>query len=274
MFIKPVPVLAHIHVPKTAGTSFRKALDTTFSPDAHLQLYFDNDTEFVYENEELGRFLRVPLVKAFSSHFVRRFPAELAQRPLHYVTFLRDPIQQFLSYLTYTRKHYGVIPDPVLLEHLPPDMPNRSIRECARWILAGDPAVFRNFRENYVTNFFARYSARETTGLTYADARYRATRLDTAREVLSKFLLVGISERMDESWHLLRWKAREVGILLPELNIGHENTSSDLRGDLSWIHPEDSVGRQLLDSVREDQQLYNWGVARFQNQLATRGLAA
>ena len=268
---KALPVLAHIHVPKTAGASFRRALDTAFSPDAHLHLYFDNNTEFVYENDELGRFLTVPSVQAFSSHFVRRFPLQLAQRSLYYVTFLRDPVQQFLSYLTYTKKYYEAIRDPVLKRHLPPDLPKLSLRECARWILTSGPdAALRNFNENYATNFFARYTVLETVGLTYADERYRAIRLEAACEVLSKFLFVGISERMDESWRLLRREAREVGIVLPALSITHENVSSEIRDDLSWIHADDSVGRQLLDSVVEDQQLYNWSVARFEDQLATR----
>jgi len=74
------PILGHIHVPKTGGSSFRKALDDHFR-DAHLHLYFDHSTTFVYENGELARLVRPPSVSAFSSHFVRRFPETLAGGP-------------------------------------------------------------------------------------------------------------------------------------------------------------------------------------------------
>ncbi|MDQ6676878.1 MAG: hypothetical protein M3Z09_06240 [Acidobacteriota bacterium] len=261
------PVLAHIHVPKSSGSSLRKALDTTFSQAAHLWLYFDHDTDFVYHDDQIADLVTEPSVRAFSSHFVRRFPPELAQRRMHYVTFLREPVQQFISYITYTKKHYAAIKHPVLLSQLPPDMPNLSIQECARWILAGDQTGFRNFRENYATNFFARYTVLESSGFSYSDARYRAIRLDAAREVLNKFLFTGISERMDESWRLLRSKAAAAGIWLPDMGITHENVSAEMRDGLSWVSMDDSVGRALLTSVAEDQQLYRWAVDRFDEQI-------
>ena len=114
-----VPLLAHIHAPKTAGSAFRRALDENYQ-QAHVHLYFDNSTTFVYENAELAELVRDPSIKAFSSHFVRRFPPVLAGRPVQYVTFLRNPIEQFISYITYTRKHYAAIKDLVLLDHLRP----------------------------------------------------------------------------------------------------------------------------------------------------------
>jgi hypothetical protein len=91
--------------------------------------------------------------------------------------------------------------------------------------------------------------------------------------VLARFLFVGISERMDESWRLLRREAADVGIQLPQLIVARENISSEIRDDLSWVCLNDSVGRQLLESVREDQQLYNSSLARFEEQLESRQVA-
>lgn len=257
-----VPILAHIHAPKTAGSSFRRVLDEYYR-QGHIHLYFDNSTTFVYENRELAELVRDPSIKAFSSHFVRRFPPVLADRPVYYVTFLRNPIQQFISYITYTRKHYRGIPDRVLLEHLPPQMPHLSIRECAQWILDGPDSSFRNFRENYATNFYARYPLFDAHGFDYAERRYRNERLKAAQNVLSNFLLVGIAEHLDESWRLLRHRAEQIGIQLPDVRIPTENVTADQRDSLDWIRADDEVGGKLLESVREDLLLYSWGLDQF-----------
>lgn len=260
-----VPLLAHIHNPKTAGSSFRRVLDEYYGP-AHIHLYFDNSTTFVYENNELTELVRGPSIKAFSSHFVRRFPSVLAGRPVYYVTFLRDPIQQFISYISYTRKYYAAIHEPILLSHLPPQMAALTIRESARWILDGADTSFRSFRENYTTNFFARYPLLDSHGFDYADPRYRNARVNAARRVLSRFLLVGITEYMDESWYLLRRRAAKIGIELPDVRLPVENVTADQRESLDWIHADDEVGRKLLDSVREDLTLYRWALNRFRLQ--------
>ena len=188
------PVLAHIHVPKCAGTSFRRALDEVFHR-GHLHLYFETGTErslptsFVYSTEQISRLIESDNVAAFSSHFVRRFQATSAGRDLYYVTFLRQPVEQFLSYLSFTRCVFGHISDPDLLSHLPPRMPELSLRECARWLLRHDTKKFINFRENYVTNFFARYEVQERYGFCYTDPAYRIVRLHLARNVLRRFFL-------------------------------------------------------------------------------------
>jgi hypothetical protein len=147
------PVLAHIHVPKCAGTSFRLLLDDIFT-DRHLHLYSEPGTNrslpttFVYSEAQLGEFVEPSSTKALSSHFIRRFPNVINGRPILYVTFLRDPVQQFISYLSYTRQVFRHIQDPELLSHLPPNMADRSLRDCADWLLKQDSRTFRNFREN------------------------------------------------------------------------------------------------------------------------------
>ncbi len=74
---------------------------------------------------------------------------------------------------------------------------------------------------------------------------------------------------MDESWQLLRRKAGLVGIPMPDLRITHENISSELRDDLSWICMNDTVGQALLKAVAVDQQLYRWALDRFREEFET-----
>jgi hypothetical protein len=249
------PVLGHIHVPKTAGSSVRQVLDDRFKT-AHLHLYQGHGTSFVYDNEVLSLLFANTSHKAFSSHFVRRFPPLLAGRPAHYITFLRHPVQQFLSYIAYTRKYHSVISDSDLLSHLPPHMPDLSIRECARWILNEPVEGFRNFKENYTTNFFARYELLDCKGLVYDSPSYRERRLAAAERVLENFLLVGISEHLDESWSILRQHAAAAGIQLPDVRIPVKNVTPRDRDAADWVHPDDEVGHQVLASVEVDMQLY------------------
>jgi len=256
-------VIAHIHVPKCGGTSVRMMMAKYFGA-GHLSLY-DDDTLFIYSEAQLADYLRAPSVRAFSSHFVREFPPAVAGRRMLYITFLRDPIEQFISYLTYVRKHFSEIHDDHQLAMLPPDLPALSSRKIARWILTSPVDI--HFRENYTTEFFARYVFRRR----YAKldgARYHRSRLDLARSVLDRFFFVGITERLGESVSALQMRAQNANIDFPPGAVGRENVSADFRDDLSWIHPDDEVGAMLFDSVREDRQLYEWAAARFEAAIA------
>jgi hypothetical protein len=238
------PVLAHVHVPKCAGTSLRLLQERYFGA-RHLGLYVD-DTYFVYAEEVLrGYLLQNPEIQGFSSHHVRVFPHWLAGREMLYVTFLRDPIQQFVSYMTHVKKLYAGITSKSLLEAVPPDAPQLTLREFARWLLTQDRDI--PFRENHNVNFFARHSAPAALD-----------RLEAAKAALSEFFFVGITERMDESMAKLRALARAAGLDFPPGPMPVENTSADYRDDLSWIHPGDEVGSLLLRSVEKDRELYDW----------------
>ena len=242
------PVMAHIHVPKCAGTSFRAMLERYFGP-RHLALYVD-DTYFVYGDETLRSYLmQGPEIQGFSSHHMRVFPRWLAGREVQYVTFLRDPIQQFVSYMTHIKKHYAGITSASLLDAVPPDAPQLTLREFAKWLLTQERDI--PFRENHNVNFFARHSAPSAVD-----------RLEAAKAALDGFFFVGIAERMEESLNKLRALVRASGLDFPPGPMPVENTSADYRDDLSWINPDDEVGSLLLRSVEKDRQLYDWAVSR------------
>jgi hypothetical protein len=166
-----------------------------------------------------------------------------------YVTFLRDPIQQFVSYMTHVKKHYSAITSKSLLEAVPPDAPRLALREFAKWLLTQDRDI--PFRENHNVNFFSRHSAPAAPD-----------RLEAAKAALDGFFFVGITERMEDSMRKLRALTREAGLDFPPGPIPVENTSAEYRDDLSWINPDDEVGSLLLRSVEKDRQLYDWAAAR------------
>jgi hypothetical protein len=242
------PVLAHIHVPKCAGTSLRALFERYFGP-RHLTLYVD-DTYFVYDDAALRSYLLQDSdIQGFSSHHVRVFPRWLAGREMLYVSFLRDPVQQFVSYMTHIKKYYATITSRSLLEAVPPDAPQLTLREFARWLLTQDRDI--PFRENHNVNFFARHSAPTAPD-----------RLEAAKAALEGFFFVGITERMEESVARLRALAHTAGLEFPPGPMPVENTSAECRDDLQWINPDDKVGSLLLRSVEKDQQLYDWAAAR------------
>jgi hypothetical protein len=256
------PVLGHIHVPKCAGTSFAKYLTGAFGA-AHLLLYCNHDTFFVYSEEDLASYLADPSIKAFSSHFVRTFPRPLAERDVLYLTFLRNPVEQFISYLTYVRKHFADIQHhPDLISCLPPNLPALSLREAARWILNSEREV--NFRENFTVNFFARFPSRDASRGIVDDKQYRKVRLAIAKSTLEDFFFVGITEQLDRSLRVLRALGKRCNIPIPDNELPFENVSREGRADVTWIHSGDEVGALLLNSVREDQLLYNFAVARLE----------
>jgi hypothetical protein len=57
--------------------------------------------------------------------------------------------------------------------------------------------------------------------------------------------------------------ARQRQLDFPPGAVTVENTSYEGRDDLTWIREDDEVGSLLLSSIREDQQLYAWALARF-----------
>ena len=254
------PVIAHVHVPKCGGTSFRNFLIEHNGP-AHLALYVP-DTFFVYTPHQVAEHVRDRSVRGFSSHFVRTFPQQIAGRDMVYITFLRHPVEQFISYITHVKKHFDRIPDRPLLELLPPDPTKMSVREIARWILTCDRPV--QFHENYTVNFFARYSVPGESGPFRMDKRYLRRRLSAAKRILNSFFFVGITDVMDRSIAVLRNMMAQTQLPFPHGQIPVHNASSEFRDDLSWVHDSDEVGRLLLNSVREDQELYRWALARFQ----------
>jgi hypothetical protein len=196
---------------------------------------------------------------------VLTFPPYLAGRRIFYFTILRNPVQQFISYLTFVKKAYHRLKqDPNLLSCFPPDPPSLSLREFAYWVLTQDRDDIP-FHENYTVNFLARQVYRSLQGSAerFDRSAYRAARLSLAKSVLDQFVYVGLTERMGESIEELRRVVGYLGVEIPPADIGQENVSAELRDDLSWTHPDDEVGALLHKSQEEDRQLYDWAAERF-----------
>jgi len=262
------PVFVHVHLPKCAGTSLRTHLQRSFGC-GHRNLYPERHS-FVFDDDSLWKdALAETTVRSISSHFIRRFPPFVYGRRMLYFTFLRDPLEQFLSYYSYIQKVGRHIRDPELLASLPPSAHTLPSREFALWLLQHPFDI--SFRENYVPNFLARYVWMAGTGRGpgvepgwpqdwEADdwVDYCAARLTTAKAVLEDFLFVGVVERMAQGMDLLRERAARWGLRLVPGTPPVENVSAECRDDTSWVRCEDEVGQRLMQSLESDFELYRF----------------
>jgi hypothetical protein len=92
-------LLIFVHIPKTAGTSFRALAEPQFPPEAFLHL----DPPITLEKHR-ALLPRLPAIRALFGHLYFVIDANLG---LHgdYVTFLRDPIARVASYWKHQCKY-------------------------------------------------------------------------------------------------------------------------------------------------------------------------
>jgi hypothetical protein len=254
--------LVQVHIPKCAGTAvafwmMKAAVDGDLAGFGSLY----SGAQGVFDDETLwAACLNDPQVRAASSHDIRRFPAVIHGRPVHYFTILRHPLANFLSYARYTlsdRASFGV-----------PDTVGNSTLEITNWILSRP--IGQPFRENNQANHLALYPwCDATAGRCRAEdygswdpadqAAYARDRVALAKRALDSFLAVGTIERLPASLGLVRSRSAALGIQLPPVDeLGRNNTTTVPMDDISWIQTTET-GRRLLDAVAADWEVYEYG---------------
>jgi hypothetical protein len=254
-------LLIQIHIPRCAGTSVgswlrgaaERGLFSGFGT-VYTDFVFDNDSDF----RDAG--FADPRLTAVTTHNIQKFPATICGRPAHYFTVLREPLAHMLSYVRYMRQERSAF-------DLPADLSDDT-RDIATWLLGR--SLDSPFRENPQTNHLALHTWCEATSGRCEPGRYGSwkaadqraywnERLDVAKDVLRAFLCVGTVERLNDFAALLRERSRAVGInLLPADRMVHVNTTSRDRDDLSWMEPDDPLGRLLRESIAVDVELYRF----------------
>lgn len=244
-------VLVHIHIPKNGGTSVRVWLYRAY-PHGFGSFYPNYDFD---EATLAAAGLGDARLRALSTHNIRSYPGTSCGRTMRYVTLLRDPVEQYLSYVHYMNQVHADVTDPAILAQLPPDVGNISSREHTAWLLE-QPERMR-FRENAQTNFLAEQAWRAGAADPGDAEAYRRERLAVAKDVLRGFAFVGTLERLHESLDALRRRSSAWGFaLLPAERVGRENVTQVPRDDTTWIGDHDDVGRRLLASMADDRALY------------------
>lgn len=268
---QPNPLFVHVHIHKCAGTAFNDLIRRSFAPH-HLDAYI-RDPFPAHLPEHLEALERKwPAMKSIASHSIRLYPPRINNRTPLYVCFLREPVDWFVSYLTYVQANYDQL-GPEHQTQLPPDASRLPLRDLAARMVerfTERPTVYCTFVRYLAETSFrhALSPLMELQSITEpltgpAAALFDAKGPEMARRVLERFFFVGIVEQMQESVARLARKLAGVGLPLKTDSIGQHNVTRQRRDDLHWLQPSEPVGRAVRQWLRDDIALYQWAKDRF-----------
>lgn len=101
--MEPRQIFVHVHVPKCGGTTFQQILYRNFGPG------FSRDGGLLEDYQyNAGQFKKImqahPWLECYSSHKISlNLPFELAGVSIRAITFVRDPVERFISHYFYHR---------------------------------------------------------------------------------------------------------------------------------------------------------------------------
>lgn len=104
--------LIFLHIPKTAGTTFRSVLDSVFAKYNKAYLYPPFSEELYYKKYEKGE--NLDEYDFISGHFHYGIHSQLKENHYSYVTFLRNPVENVISHFNHIsqvkiQKHKEII---------------------------------------------------------------------------------------------------------------------------------------------------------------------
>ena len=222
-----------IHIPKTAGTSFRMMLYELFAPSEIAPNVFDieknggsypniNDLLNSKDENELN------LLRLVAGHYPFQ-PKKYFKHKPQALVFLRDPLERAISNLFHLKRRN-------------PKFYNHSFEE----IFENSPRQLINMQVRYVSGAYLK------SELDQSDLR-------CAKRRLNQFAFVGITEQFDASIDYVETK---FGWKFPERLVRNVNTVFDFK-DLS---PD------LLEKIKAanslDQSLYNYGIKVFAERMS------
>ena len=224
---EPSFTLVFLHIPKTAGISLRELLLARYQPVFRILHPIDDRERLMRLAPEERE--RLALVEGHLYYGVH----ELLPRPCRYLTMLRDPLERVLSYYSYIREWTP--------HHLHAKATRMTLEQCVR---EGLTVELDNFMVRCLTslrNVHVPFGG-VTRGM-----------LDDAREHLSGFAAVGLTERFEESAtrfaRVLGWK----DVVFPRLNVtANRARAADVpEADLHAVREQNRLDQELYDFARE-----------------------
>lgn len=230
--------LVFIHIPKAAGSTLESAFRLRYGRSHVLAV---NTLERPIDETDLLAEIRWARVKVVFGH-VHYGIDEYIPKECHYATMLRDPIARILSIYKYIAR-----------------TPFHPLHErFARSKIGLDEYVSSDIDKHQVENA----QTRQIGNVTDRDSSVDEAALGEARRNLASMRFVGLTERFDESFVLLR---RELGWRLPMYI-----TRNAATGGRDVPVPEG-----VIETIRErnalDISLYRAAQKRFEADVASAG---
>jgi hypothetical protein len=253
------PLLAFVHIPKTAGKTVITMLAAAYSKEA-----VQDAGNYVRNPERTGRKLTMSSkleARVLAGHVPYGVFREHLPADTRLMTFLREPVDRVLS-------HY--------YRHLHRRRPKKQrspARERHRLETPGKVRTDRKAKADSIEEALVEmrlpelnnFATRFLCGYTTPSKELPASALDDAKGALCSFAFVGIQERFEESLVLLQ---RMLGLGRVPYEDRHVSTG-DRRPAVDEI-PE--AQRALIEECNQlDAELYRFGLGLFEERVASAG---
>lgn len=232
-------VLIFLHIPRTAGTTLSRFLQSRFALDQVFPAFLTGGETL---SEQLLALRALPPAARKRIRLVLAGHAEYGQHeafaaPTKYITVIRDPVDRVISSYRFLHEH--------------PDDP-----------LYGEVVGRRMSLASFVTSDSAKgindWQARCLAGVPWSASNWGPDVLERAKENIDRHVLVGLTERFQETVVLLGRLFGWRYLYYAALNIS------------TWqAECSEEDRRLILERNRLDQELYEFASARFNEQLAT-----
>lgn len=246
------PVVLFLHIPRTAGTTFNRAL--RLRVDSKRELLTSVYTNHRSWREFVAYVRSLPprdfdRIRYYRGHFSYGIHTQLP-KPATYVTMLRDPVDRVLSSYFFFIRQLGS--DDV------------SIEDFVRKGREGDPRLHIGWTDNVQVRMLAAENGQPVKVPIGACTREM---LELAKERIAsdEFVLAGLTERFDESILLLRNKLGLRSCFYVTFNVGRMRPAP---------HNISQATRNLIESYNSlDCDLYTFAKERLEQQIKGAGSA-
>lgn len=245
-------IIFFLHIPKTAGTTFRYIIQYQYQPSAIYELY-DHSVPHSQRLNEIVNLSdsRKQQLQIVNSHFGFGLH-EFLPRPYTYITFLRNPIDRVVSMYYYLHRTRNSQTNP-----LPPDLSLQDYVQTYQGV--------QNGMTKYLSGVMFKDQIADKSPQFIGNSQCMdEAQLELAKKNLKEhFKVIGLAEKFDESLILLK---KTLGWKIPLYDKNNVSKSRPSTRDVSK-----DVLKLIEQSNEFDVQLYEYGKQIFEDLINHQG---